>query len=140
MSGRNDLVPRCPDLCRELADYYEAEARYLRTHARGLESAELHEWRRNIRVWRSGKMARALAENGMPQKLAVNTTARRLQIEPETVTAQVRFREAQMRKRHKERRENEVRRLAKKGHSLRDIAARLRLSKSRVQQILKVQT
>ena len=136
MVFRNFNFPRCPDTCRDLADYFEAQARDLRHHARGLESAELHDWRRTFKVWRSGKMARALAENGMPESLAVTTTARRLDVEPVTVTAQLKFQKDKAVKRQRDRQERGARRLAKQGHTLREIGRRLGLSKSRIQQIL----
>jgi len=114
----------------------DLEAQALRDPARDIEAAEPLDWRRTFRLWRSGKTARALIANGMPEAQAVATTARRLLTEPKTVTAQLQFQEKAARKRTLKRRDNEALRLAKQGVSLRNIATRIGLSKSRVQQIL----
>ncbi|MGD1880001.1 MAG: hypothetical protein ACFB13_21165 [Kiloniellaceae bacterium] len=137
MELRNNILPRDADACRDLADYFEAQARALRDHARGLETAELFDWRKTIKVWRSGKFARALCANGMPETLAITTTARRLLVEESTVSAQMRFQQTQARKRAEARRNAEARRLASEGLSVREIGGRLRLSKSRIQQIIR---
>lgn len=134
----NDHLPRDPDVCRDLATYFEAQARALREHARGLEAAELFNWRKTMKVWRSGKLARAFIENGMPEGLAVASTARQLLLEERTVAAQLRFQRIKAQARAADRRNNEILRLARRGYSLRIISQRLGLSKSRVQQIIKL--
>lgn len=134
---RNEIIPQDAEACRDLANYFEEHARQLRDHAHRLEVAELQDWRRTFKVWRSGKMARALVANGMPEAIAIKTTARRLNLERETVWAQYQFQEDRARQRARKRRDSEVRRLAKQGRSLREISERLGLSKSRIQQIVR---
>ena len=100
---RNDIFPLDADACCDLARYHEAQANTLRHHAYRLDQAELSDWRRTFKVWRSGKMAWALTVNGMPKAMAVKTTARRMDIELETVTAQMKFQKDQAARRQRER-------------------------------------
>jgi len=108
MSIRNDLRPRDASVCRDLASWLEEQAHLLRLHADDLDASALHDWRRTFQVWRSGKFARALIHNGMPEPAAISTTAMRLKVEEKTVAAQLRFQMQAAKKRARSRQQKEA--------------------------------
>lgn len=134
---RNGIFPSDAHACRQLAKYFEEQARQLSSHADEIERAQLSEIRNIVSIFRSGKIVRCLEFNGTPVDLAIGLTAHRLNLPKETVRAQYDFQAAKAEKRARERREREVRRLWNRGLSLRQIASQVNLSRSRVHQILK---
>jgi DNA-directed RNA polymerase specialized sigma24 family protein len=123
-----------PQSARDMADYHEAQARALRDHAAMLEKTHTHEVRRLIDVFRSGKLAAAFIHNGMSKKMAINTTARRLDLKTETVaTHYERFKQRQ-----REKLDDAIREKRAAGLSVRAIAKETGRPKSTIHDLLKL--
>lgn len=132
----NDIFPNDAQSCRQLAKYFEEQARQLSSHADALERAQMSEIRNIVSIFRSGKIVRCLEFNQVPVNLAIRLAASRTHVDENTVRAQYEFQKMKAEKRALERREREIIRLSKKGFSLRKIALSVGLSRSRVHQIL----
>lgn len=133
----NDFLPKNAHACRQLAKYFEEQARILSSHADELDRTQMGEINNIVSVFRSGKIVRCLEFNQVPVNLAIKLAAAKAKVPEDTARAQYEFQKRKAEKRARERREREIRRLRKKGLSLREIATRVGLSRSRVHQILK---